>query len=176
MNLKWSVCSLCLLLVGCQANDDSIAQFINQTHQQAQATVEPLLEQPTFVAEAFVMTSPRSPFIRPRPEQSDMLAGDGACWQPDERTNRSALERYPIEQLSMRGVMGDTKQLWALIYTPEGKLVKVREGHFLGLNHGRVLSVSPKSIDVEEVLPDGEGCWLKRPIKLTLAQQAEKAV
>ncbi|GAL05854.1 hypothetical protein JCM19237_4927 [Photobacterium aphoticum] len=38
--------------MGCQANDDSISQFIAQAHEKAQADVEPLAEQSAFVAEA----------------------------------------------------------------------------------------------------------------------------
>ncbi|MGF1724568.1 pilus assembly protein PilP [Photobacterium nomapromontoriensis] len=163
-------------LVGCKANDDSISQFIAQSRQQAEAKVEPLAEPSEFVAEAFVMTSTRVPFLRPRPELGQPLDDfKQACWQPESRSYRSPLENFPLEQLSMRGVMGDNNQLWALVYTPEGKLAKVREGHYLGLNHGKILKVSPKGVDIEEILPDGEGCWLKRPMKLTLVKQ-DKAV
>lgn len=168
--------TLMVSLVGCKANDDSIPQFIAQAHQQAEAKVEPLSEQSEFVAEAFVMTSARIPFLRPRPElgqPSDDL--NQACWQPELRSYRAPLESFPLEQLSMRGVMGDNNQLWALVYTPDGKLAKVREGHYLGLNHGKILKVSQKGVDIEEILPDGEGCWLKRPMKLTLVKQ-DKAV
>ncbi|KLU99620.1 pilus assembly protein PilP [Photobacterium aphoticum] len=171
-----SLALLTSLLMGCQANDDSISQFIAQAHEKAQADVEPLAEQSAFVAEAFVMTSSRVPFLKPRPERGEPVDGETtACWQPAPRKQQSPLESFPLGQLSMRGVMGDNNQLWGLVYTPEGKLIKVREGYYLGLNHGKILKVSPKSIDIEEILPDGEGCWLKRPMKLTLVKQ-DKAV
>ncbi|MGF1680983.1 pilus assembly protein PilP [Photobacterium minamisatsumaniensis] len=172
MNWQLGVLVLGLLgLVGCRANDDSVAQFITYTHQQAKANVEPLEEQPVFVAESFVMTSTRAPFLRPHPELGEAREGvKQACWQPQQRAQRSPLERYPLTQLSMRGVMGDNEQLWALIYTPEGKLVKVGEGHYLGLNHGKVKMVDQKTVEIEEILPDGEGCWLKRVTTLALVK------
>lgn len=169
MKRVWLIVPVSVLMFGCRANEDSIQNFIAQAHDEAQAEVAPLQEQYEFVADEFVMTSLRVPFIRPRPELADNepeLAK--ACWQPDVRRVRAPLESYPLAQLSMKGVLGDGNQLWALIYTPEGKLVKIREGHYLGLNHGKVQQVSPKSIEIEEILPDGVGCWLKRPIKLTL--------
>ncbi|KLV07496.1 pilus assembly protein PilQ [Photobacterium aquae] len=170
---QWFALSVAALaLMGCRANEDSIEQFINTAHLEAKANVEPLDAQPVFVAEEFVMTSPRVPFLQPRPELAQQ-ARNAACWQPELRSKRTPLEAYPLEQLSMRGVMGQGSSLWALIYTPAGKLVKVREGHYLGVNQGRILKVLPKSVEVEEVLPDGEGCWLKRPIKLTLAKQVK---
>ncbi|PSW19232.1 pilus assembly protein PilQ [Photobacterium sanctipauli] len=158
-------------LMGCKANDDSVAQFISHSHQQAHASVEPLEEQPTFVAESFVMTSTRSPFMQPYPEPGEVLGGQKlACWQPTVRSQRAPLERYPLAQLSMRGVIGDAEQLWALIYTPEGKLAKVREGHYIGLNQGRIKQVGRKAVEIEEVLPDGEGCWIKRASSLALVK------
>lgn len=159
-----------LLMLGCRANDDSIQSFISQAHNQALAQVAPLEEQVVFVADEFVMASPRVPFIRPRQEQADGGPETGrTCWQPDLRRERGALESYPLAQLSMKGVLGDSNRLWALVYTPDGKLVPVSEGHYLGLNHGQVRQVARNRIEIDETLPDGVGCWLKRPTLLTLA-------
>ncbi len=158
-----------MLLCGCRANEEPIQDFILQAHDDAKAQVEPLREEYAFVADEFVMTNERIPFLRPRPEPTGNGAeADKTCWQPDTHRERMPLERYPLTQLSMKGVLGDGKQLWAVIYTPEGKLVKICEGYYLGLNHGKVLRVSPKSIEIEETLPDGAGCWLKRPMSLSL--------
>lgn len=157
------------LLLGCRANDEPIQGFIAQAHAEAKARVEPLQEQYEFVADEFVMTSDRVPFLRPRPEQADKSTGESKnCWQPTHNRKQMPLERYPLEQLSMKGILGGGKQLWALIYTPEGQLFKIREGHYIGLNSGKVLRVSQKSIEIEEVLPDGVGCWLKRSVTLPL--------
>lgn len=170
----WVIVPLTLSFLGCRANEDPVQAFISQTHHKAKASVEPLPEPFEFVADEFVMTERRIPFTRPRPEQSDSEEGRNKdCWQPDLQRTRTSLENYPLDQLTMKGVLGDDRQLWAIIYTPEGKLVKVREGHYLGFNHGKVQRVGSRSIEIEEILPDGVGCWLKRPIKLalTLAQQ-----
>lgn len=171
MNKLWLTVPLTLLLLGCQANDEPIQAFISQAYTEAKANVEPLPEPFVFVADEFVMTSHRIPFVRPRPEQQDREEGSNKdCWQPDLQRTRTSLENYPLGQLTMKGVLGDDSLLWALIYTPEGKLVKIREGHYLGLNHGKVQRVSSRSIEIEETLPDGVGCWLTRPMKLTLTQ------
>jgi len=159
-----------LLVTGCQANEDSIQQFIELAHNQAQAEVEPLQQQYVFVADEFAMTSTRVPFVRPRTEL--MATGqetDKACWQPDMQRVRTALESIPLGQIRMKGVIGDKNMLWAIISTPEGKLEKIRDGYYLGPNHGKVRHVSPRSVEVEEVLPDGMGCWVKRQITLPLA-------
>ncbi|MBC7003466.1 pilus assembly protein PilP [Photobacterium sp. BZF1] len=161
---------LWLGLVGCHANDSPVEQFINQTYQQAVADVEPLDEQPVFEAEVFVMSSGRVPFQHPKPE-SPLLEPDGGklCWQPELRERSSLLESFTLEQLSMRGVIGGAGKEWALVYTPGGALAKVREGSYIGRNHGRVTKVSASEIAIEQIMPDGEGCWLKIPTTLRLA-------
>lgn len=59
---------LMLGLMGCRANDDSLTQFIQDVHKTARAKVEPLPQVDDFVADDFVMTRDRVPFLRPLPE------------------------------------------------------------------------------------------------------------
>ncbi|KJF95719.1 pilus assembly protein PilQ [Photobacterium angustum] len=158
-------------LVGCQANDDSVAEFIAMTHNEAKARVKPLPEPFVFEAEKFVMTSKRVPFVKPIPEQLLTKKEKGECWQPQLDRQLSKLENFALEKLSMKGAIGNKKQLWGLVFTPEGDLMKIKPGQYIGLNRGKVLTVSDKIIEIEETLPDGKGCWLKRPTKLALVQQ-----
>ena len=160
-------------LAGCQANEGSVEQFINQTHLHAVAQVEPLDEQAVFVAEKFVMSRDRVPFLLPQPEVGGIAQGEGrACWQPSARKHTSSLENYALEQLSMRGVIGGpSNKEWALIYTPQGALVRVQEGSYIGRNHGRVLEIMPDKVAIEEIMPDGDGCWLRIPATLKLASK-----
>ncbi|MEC6797701.1 pilus assembly protein PilP [Photobacterium sp. S4TG1] len=157
-------------LMGCQANTDSIEQFIAKTHTNAKAKVKPLAAPYIFVAESFVMTSKRVPFLRPRPELLLTKQGDSSCWQPLTDHKPTPLEAFPLEQLAMKGAIGHQRQLWGLIYTPKGELVKIKPGQFVGLNRGKVIKVSDELIEIEETLPDGKGCWLTRPAKLALVQ------
>ncbi|KHT59374.1 hypothetical protein RJ45_24400 [Photobacterium gaetbulicola] len=167
------VLGLWLGLMGCQANDDSVELFINQAYQQAVARVEPLDEQPVFVAQVFTMSSERSPFQRPLHESGIPGREAGkACWQPRQRERTSPLEGFSLDQLSMRGVIGGGTSEWALIHTPDGALVRVREGSYVGRNHGRVLAVKADQVAIEQIMPDGDGCWLKIPATLKLASQA----
>ncbi|MGF1737926.1 pilus assembly protein PilP [Photobacterium satsumensis] len=173
MNIKrWVWLGLWLGLMGCQANDDSVEQFINQAHRHAVAQVEPLDELEVFRAEAFAMSRDRVPFQLPKPEPDVKLRKEEkVCWQPAARKRSSPLESYSLEQLSMRGAIGGANQEWALIYTPQGSLVRVREGSYIGRNHGRVLEVTANKVAIEQIMPDGDGCWLKIPATLTLASQ-----
>ncbi len=59
MKRIWFVVFFSLIVTGCQANEDSIQQFIELAHNQALAEVEPLQQQYVFVADEFAMTSAR---------------------------------------------------------------------------------------------------------------------
>ncbi len=168
MSFRWPFFFLIssFLLVGCKANSDSIPNFIGKAHENATMTVAPLPDMPIFIADDFLMSTTRVPFLRPIPEKIADVSRN--CWQPNFDREKGDLEIFPINQLVMRGVMGDSDALWALIRTPEGQLSKVRKGHYLGLNHGRVLNINPKSVVIEEILSDGMGCWLKRAKVLEL--------
>ncbi len=157
-------------LMGCQANTDSVEQFIAKTHTNAKAKVKPLAAPYIFVAESFVMTSKRVPFLRPKPELLLSKQADVSCWQPENNPQQTKLEMFPLEQLAMKGAIGHQRQLWGLVYTPKGELVRIKPGQFVGLNRGKVIKVSDKLIEIEETLPDGKGCWLTRPAKLALVQ------
>lgn len=135
------------------------------------ARVKPLPEPFVFEAEKFVMTSKRVPFVKPIPEQLLVKKETGECWQPQLDRQLSKLENFALEKLSMKGAIGNKKQLWGGVFTPEGDLMKIKPGQYIGLNRGKVLTVSDKIIEIEETLPDGKGCWLKRPTKLALVQQ-----
>lgn len=90
------------------------------------------------------------------------------CWQPRLRTKTGALELYPLEQLSLRGVMASKGDISGLVQTPKGTLVSVTAGEYLGLNNGKVTKVTPQFILIKETLPDGLGCWQQRSVKLAL--------
>ena len=152
-------------LMGCQANTDSIEQFIAKTHTNAKAKVKPLAAPYIFVAESFVMTSKRVPFLRPRPELLLAKQANSSCWQPLNDHQPTQLETFPLEQLSMKGAIGHQRQLWGLIYTPKGELVKIKPGQFVGLNRGKVIKVSDKLIEIEETLPDGKAGFSSALIK-----------
>ncbi|QSA19722.1 pilus assembly protein PilP, partial [Vibrio furnissii] len=56
----------------------------------------------------------------------------------------------------------------ALVQTPQGSVMKIKAGQYLGLNNGRVTRVADDYLLIKETLPDGLGCWNQRNVKLAL--------
>lgn len=171
--VKWNKALFVVVLsggvLGCQANDESIEQFIAQTKRAAQRQIAALAPPSEFVAAAYSQRKGRGPFTLPKAalvqSQPRMKAG---CWQPGERKKTGRLERFPLNKLRLKGVMGSSGAISGLIQTPDGGVYKVKPGQYLGLNQGQVIKVTSSYLIIKETIPDGMGCWQQRSVKLAL--------
>ena len=154
--------------VGCQQSNGSIASFINQVESQSRKEIAQLEPEKSFQATQYIGDQLRIPFSLPAIAVANQPRIKQDCWQPGLRSKTGQLEKYPLEQLHLRGVMGSQGSISGLVLTPKGTLVKVQAGEYVGLNNGKVTEVTPKFILVQETLPDGLGCWQQRNVKLAL--------
>jgi len=166
-NKYWIV--LLVTVAGCRANQEPLNQFIAQTEQQAQREVAQLVPSEPFVASAYQRTQAREPFVLPKEALvQDQPVVKKDCWQPQKRNKTGQLERYALRKLRLKGVMGSNGAVSALVQTPQGNVVKVKKGQYIGLNNGRVTRVASNYLMINETLPDGMGCWSKRNVKLAM--------
>lgn len=75
----------------------------------------------------------------------------------------------------MRGTLGDTDNVWALIEASDKTLHRITQYNYVGLFHGQVVQVGPTQIDILELVPDGAGCWKERTTVLQMAGPATEA-
>ncbi|OEF30065.1 pilus assembly protein PilP [Vibrio rumoiensis] len=157
------------LLAGCESSDDSIKTFITQVENQSRKDIAQLEPEQPFVATIFTANHDRSPFVLP---EVAIIANQPRlkqnCWQPGQRSKTGPLEKFPLEQLNLRGVMGSKGKVSGLVQTPQGTVLKVQQGEYVGLNNGKVAEVTSQYILIKETLPDGLGCWQQRNVKLAL--------
>jgi len=55
-----------------------------------------------------------------------------------------------------------------LIQTPDGEIERIQRGSYMGMNHGRVINITPTQIDLVEIVPDGREGYVERPRSLVL--------
>jgi type IV pilus assembly protein PilP len=71
--------------------------------------------------------------------------------------------------LNLKGSLrNQSGQIMALIQTPDGQVERVQVGSYMGLNHGRIIKITPTQIDVMEIIPDGREGYVERPRSLIL--------
>ncbi len=160
---------LSTFLMGCQANDESLTDFIRDVENQARRDVEKLKPADEYVAVVYNPKVQRAPFELPKEATiatQPMARKD--CWQPSARARSGKLEKFPLNQLRLKGVMGIGNAVSGLVQAPNGTVYKVAPGQYLGRNNGKVTQVTQSYLLINETLPDGLGCWQKRKVKLAL--------
>lgn len=89
------------------------------------------------------------------------------------RDNLSPLERYELGQLKLVGIIWSIKNPTALVEDTSGLGYTVRVGTPIGANDGKVKTISPAALLIEEEYIDMYGAKKKREVSMRLA--AEKS-
>ena len=79
------------------------------------------------------------------------------------------LEQFDLGSLALVGRLERQGTEWALLRDPSGGIHRVREGNYVGLDHGKVVDVGEGYVAIMEIVTDGttEG-WVERPRTLEL--------
>ena len=163
------------LITGCTADVSDLKTFVERTKAQPAGPIE---SKPNFVAVPNVQYDVkhlRSPFARL--EHAAQVASAQSlknCLTPDFTRHKGPLELYGIDAIQLQGtiqVQDDTlttQTQYALLTTNDGKVHKVQSGDFIGLYHGQIIAVGKRSIQVQQMIPDGTGCYIQQSTTIRL--------
>ena len=167
------------LLAGCggDSNDD-LKQWIQEVKARPPGAIPPMPElkpQEEFRYAAADMRSPFAAFqIGQIAQLAEIVEGCPEDALPDPNRRKEDLERYTLETLRMVGVIGSPNKFEAIIRgsagVNAGVVYRVGVGSYLGINHGKVIRIAEDRITLEERIPDGTGCWVKRETYLNLGE------
>lgn len=163
--------SSAFLLNGCSSGEFSDLQvFMEETRARPAGSIEPLPRFKPYESFTYSAVDMRNPFQPPiRIDITQRQRGTGDV-RPDENRTRQFLEGFNIETFSMVGTLSNDAGMQALV-RGAGSVHRVRMGDYLGRNHGRIVGINENSIEVVEIVPDGEGSWLERPRTLSLSER-----
>ena len=110
------------------------------------------------------VASYRSPFQLPlEPSHEKPLSfNKNNIIEPDFIRVRHPLEMFPIDKITMVGTISRSSIRWALLMTKSGEIHKVKEGYFVGKNHGNITTVESDSITIKEIISNGKSTWTNR--------------
>ncbi|QYK01607.1 pilus assembly protein PilP [Shewanella psychrotolerans] len=166
---KLSLLVLSILLTGCVGDRSDLELFVTTTKAQHVAHVPPLKETPKFEHFAYQANLMRSPFVPPSRELTEEVVDTTKdCLQPDLKRRKGRLETYALDNLKMRGTLSESQTIWALIETNDESVYRLGVGEYLGLYHGRIAKVTPQTVEIVELIPDGTGCWTERVSNMEL--------
>ena len=157
----------CAVLVGCDSRIDAVNQEMANIRNQPPLPIEPapiFTPVPQFNYAAHQL---KSPFM-PSSLAAELKIMAGKRVYPNLARQLQPLENYALESLTMKGSMRQNGQILALIQTPDGEIERIQRGSYMGVNHGRVVNITPTQIDLIEIIPDGREGYVERPRSLVL--------
>ena len=162
----------CLLLVSaCYDDVSDIQQYMNEVKTGAPVRIEPIPDVNQFVHVEYKIISERSPFELPSPEAiEESYVPVQNCLAPDPRRRKQPLEKFALDNLSMKGTLGTNNQIWALIEASDGSLHRVTRDNYVGLFNGRITTVTDNIVEIIELIPDGAGCWKERTSSVQMSE------
>ena len=172
--LAWSLALIAILTMATSActngSVDDLEQYVETSRSKHQGTIEPLPAITPYESYRYHATKERDPFKPSVSLVKSISINTGNGISPNEKRTREDLERFALESLVMVGVMHNQGLTWGIIKAPDNAIYRVRKGNYLGLNHGRILSIKENKIDVREIVADGMGRWLERPNSISLSE------
>ncbi|WP_227369018.1 pilus assembly protein PilP [Halomonas sp. M20] len=164
---------LMLALAGCSdSNLAGLERQLDLLQSRSTGQVVPLPQTPLYQPVIYGQVADRSPFMVQRSdvEQARNVKTELA---PDRRRSKDALEAYALESLILVGILRTDGRNSALIRDPEGGIHRLYVGEHLGTDFGRVTHIDERSLQLLEIVPNGQGGWIERRGNLALNDDNE---
>lgn len=164
---------LALLLQGCEHDMSDLQSEIADIKSQKSSAIDPIPQMKPYQAFYYERHGDQSPFkpfesyIPPEPEVETTTTNQ---LKPDFSRNREPLEEFPLDGLSMLGLLEARGERYALVSSPDGVVHRVTYGDHMGQNFGRVVEISALEVVLEEIVPDGFGGYVKRPAVIAVRE------
>jgi type IV pilus assembly protein PilP len=161
-----------LVLAGCMGGDFSDLQaYMDEVRARPKGAIEPLPKFQPYEAFTYSAAALRSPFQPPVKIDIAQQRKGTKDIKPDETRVKQFLEGFNIEIFEMVGTLANDGVVFALV-RGAGGVHRVKVDDYLGRNYGRIVEVDESKIEVVELVPDGEGGWLERPLTITLKERS----
>ncbi|KEZ79259.1 pilus assembly protein PilP [Salinisphaera hydrothermalis] len=157
---------LCAVLAACGSNTDDLQAFVARTKARPAPPVEPMPKIATYEPYTYKPDGRRSPFAAP--DNSGPAHDNGV--RPNLDRPLDPLEQYPLDALRMVGTITSDGVTYALIAAPDQVVHRVAPGDHMGRHYGRVDTISPAGVTLTEIVPDGNGGYVKQGAALAPPQ------
>ncbi|MBN8885991.1 MAG: pilus assembly protein PilP [Rudaea sp.] len=168
---RWGlIVPLLLALAGCMKGDADLRKWVADEKNLPGGPLPPLPVLKTFETFEYKAQAQRDPFAPSLAEQKAEEAEKVAMPDPHPKEK---LEDFALDSLKMVGTIGAGASMLGLIRDPEGTVSTVRPGNYVGQNNGKIKAVSANSIDLVELISNGNGGWMERPAAIEIGANAK---
>ncbi len=173
-----ALASAVLLVAGCSgAEQEELQSWMTTQRNETRPRVQPIPEPKQFTPQAYTQEGSLDPFSIQKLTQalrreSAQASSNAALITPELARRKEALESYPLDSMAMVGSLIQVGKPVALVRV-DNLLYQVRVGNYLGLNYGRITSVSETEIALREIVQDAAGEWIERTATLQLQEKSK---
>ena len=156
-----------LLSIGACSQDVSDLQtFISETKSKHVGSVKPIPQFKPYESFSYSAGELRDPFVATIDLEDDDTKT--SLLNPDSTRPRQPLEVFPLDTLSMVGILEQHDQLWGLIKDPQNVVHRVQVGNYMGQSEGRIIEINESAIFLVEIVPDGIGGYIERDASIAM--------
>ena len=168
---RWLVSLLPVIMIaGCaNPNLQELRSYVADKKAAPPGRIEPLPEIKQIETFLYSEEGRRNPFVDMSGEQAEASGVAGNGLRPDFNRRKEELESYPLDSIRMVGTLEQIGVAWGLVKTKEGTVHKVKNGNYMGQNHGRIMLITEDRIEMNEIVQDGSGGYIERQASLALA-------
>jgi type IV pilus assembly protein PilP len=158
-------------LFGCaNPNIDELRSYVDAQKARPPGRIESLPEIKQISTFVFEADGRRDPFMPVDSDQKEEAGFAGNGISPDFNRRKEELEGFSLDSIRMVGILEQAGVTWGLVKTKEGTIHRVRNGNYMGQNHGRIIQITEDKIDLTEIVQDGTGGYSERQASLALAE------
>lgn len=159
-----------LTLGGCGSDEyTDLDVFMDEKRARPGGVIAPIPPFKAYKAFSYSATTLRSPFDRPIEIREINQLQAVSSVKPDIDRVKEFLEQFTFDSLEMVGTLSRAGIDWTLVQDPDGGVHRVRNGDYLGRNHGRIVESTENYIAVIEIVSDGNDGWVERPRSIKLS-------
>jgi type IV pilus assembly protein PilP len=165
-------------LKGCSNGKDAeLQQWMVEQKGNVPVKITPLLEPKKFVPQIYTQQNVLDPFnqqklLQALRKDSSQATANLALISPELSRRKDVLESYPLDAVSMVGVLDKKNTLVALLKVDK-LLYQAKVGNYVGQNYGRITKITDSGISIREIAQDAAGEWIERKVNLQLQAQAK---
>lgn len=158
-----------VFLSACGSGDyQDLDDFMAEKKARPAGLIKPIPAFKAYKAFTYSAAGLRGPFDRPVEVTEITRLQMASNVEPDENRSKEYLEQYNIDSLSMVGTLQQEGTLWALLLDSDGGVHRVKNGNYMGRNHGQIVEAGDTYISVIEIVPNGVDGWVERPKTIKL--------
>ena len=164
------ICFSLAAITACSQDTSDLQAFIAQTKSAHVGSVKPLPQFKPYESFSYSAAELHDPFVATvdLEEDSDTKT---SLLNPDLTRPKEALEVFPLDTLSMVGILEQNNNLWGLIKDPQNIVHRVQVGKYIGQNEGKITKITESDVSLIEIISDGIGGYIERDASIAIGRR-----